>query len=127
MFVMKKRSLSKNIITKKIFYFYLYFSGIFLSMMASNARDNSLITKKHPARTAKKQRQRRDGGQPAADACEHRSPGGGIFYPEAAPLTVLRYYHRHGRGLVAGGDTAESEIEQKTIAGSNEESRVNRR
>ena len=46
MFVMKKRSLSKNIITKKIFYFYLYFSGIFLSMMASNARDNSLITKK---------------------------------------------------------------------------------
>lgn len=36
----------------------------------------------------------RDGGQPAADACEHRSPGGGIFYPEAAPLTVLRYYHR---------------------------------
>lgn len=45
MFVMKKRSLSKNIITKKIFY--LYFSGIFLSMMASNARDNSLITKKH--------------------------------------------------------------------------------
>lgn len=49
MFVMKKRSLSKNIITKKIFYFYfyLYFSGIFLSMMASNARDNSLITKKH--------------------------------------------------------------------------------
>lgn len=50
MFVMKKRSLSKNIITKKIFYFYfyfyLYFSGIFLSMMASNTRDNSLITKK---------------------------------------------------------------------------------
>ena len=45
MFVMKKRSLSKNIITKKIFYFYL--SGIFLSMMASNTRDNSLITKKH--------------------------------------------------------------------------------
>lgn len=47
MFVMKKRSLSKSIITKKIFYFYLYFSGIFLSMMASNTRDNSLITKKH--------------------------------------------------------------------------------
>lgn len=47
MFVMKKRSLSKNNTTKKIFYFYLYFSGIFLSMMASNARDNSLITKKH--------------------------------------------------------------------------------
>ena len=46
MFVMKKRSLSKNIITKNIFYSYLYFSGIFLSMMASNTRDNSLITKK---------------------------------------------------------------------------------
>ena len=47
MFVMKKRSLSKSIITKKIFYFYLYFSGMFLSIMASNTRDNSLITKKH--------------------------------------------------------------------------------
>lgn len=47
MFVVKKRLLSKGIIAKKIFYFYLYFSGIFLSMMASNARDNSLITKKH--------------------------------------------------------------------------------
>ena len=47
MFVMKKRSLSKSIITKKIFYFYLYFSGMFLSMMASKARDNSLITTKH--------------------------------------------------------------------------------
>ena len=42
---MKKRLLSKSIITKKTFY--LYFSGIFLSMMASNTRDNSLITKKH--------------------------------------------------------------------------------
>ena len=30
-------------------------------------------------------------------------------------------------GLSLVGDTAESEIEQKTIAGSNEESRVNRR
>ena len=49
MFVMKKDHCPKNIITKKIFYFYfyLYFSGIFLSMMASNTRDNSLITKKH--------------------------------------------------------------------------------
>ena len=42
-------------------------------------------------------------------------------------LLPLPFYHRHGCGLVAGGDTAESEIEQKTIAGPNEESRVNRR
>lgn len=49
------------------------------------------------------------------------------FTRKLLPLPFYGTIIGHGRGLVAGGDTAESEIEQKTIAGPNEESRVNRR